>query len=69
MKGHEMITLDKINIGDKITVASWLGGHIVGIVTGTDPDIKNGRPGADYLVSDPDHPSRWCYLDQIVCVG
>jgi hypothetical protein len=67
MKGHEMITLDKINIGDKITVASWLGGHIVGTVTGTDPDIKNGRPGADF--NDAYGESRWCYLDQIVRVG
>jgi hypothetical protein len=57
------IKLKDINISDKIHVREWGGGISVGIVDAVEEDIKNVRPGVDYVRSDGD--SFWCYLDQI----
>ncbi len=65
-----MYELHEVKVGAAVRVASWMGGETPGVVVGTDPDIKNGRPGIDYRITgDAEFPMRWAYLDQVRWVG
>ncbi len=61
------MTIDQIQIGDRVTMrpAFGAGAPVLVVVTDTDADIKNGRPGFTYV--DPNDPNgeRWAYLTQV----
>jgi hypothetical protein len=50
----------------QVLVRTWTGETVLGTVTATDDDIKNGRAGIDYVTSKDDE--AWVYGDQIVRV-
>jgi hypothetical protein len=58
-----MYELTQISIGDTVTIRAWDGSEAAGVVTGTYPDVKRGRPGVDF--TDTDGGSRWAYLSQV----
>jgi len=62
--------LTDIVVGCKVGVRQWGNKHITwGIVESVESDIKNGRPGIDYVVCDSNgvymDRSHWAYLDQV----
>jgi hypothetical protein len=62
--------LDQLRIGSKVGVRQLGNKHITwGIVESVESDIKNGRPGIDYVVCDSFgvymDRKRWAYLDQV----
>ena len=62
--------LNQMRVGSKVGVRQWGSPHIVwGIVEAVESDIKNGRPGIDYVICDSNgvYPERshWAYLDQV----
>lgn len=58
--------LEDIQVGDTVRVMSNFGrGPVhVGKVTAVEDDIKNGRPGIDYNLTD-NGLNHWAYLDQV----
>jgi hypothetical protein len=68
-----MYKLKDIVVGCKVGVRTWGSNGITwGIVEAVETDIKNGRPGIDYVVCDSKgvymDRSHWAYLDQVESV-
>ena len=57
-----MYQLADIAPGRIVTVQPWRGGAFDAEVVAVLADVKNGRPGLDIRVNDPEAPIRWCYL-------
>lgn len=60
-----MIELSSIQEGSKVLVAqAWgTGPTVQATVQEVHEDIKNGRPGIDYVTNTGDR--HWAYLDQV----
>ena len=61
----------KVQAGDQVVVSQWGGGTITGIVQEVLEDVKNGRPGIDYVVPDADNEFdryKWAYMNQVLRV-
>jgi len=57
------------DVGDIIEYNTFGGGSRRVAVTNREPDVKNGRPGFDGIMSTPEGTvSVWGYDDQIVRV-
>jgi hypothetical protein len=58
-----MYTLAQLPAGTTITTRAWDGTEGYGVVTGQEPQGKNGRDVIDF--QDSDGGNRWCYLEQV----
>ena len=65
---NQGVTLDDVRLGSVVVIRSGFGSEAPETVTleGVEEDIKNGRPGCDYV--DRNGEGRWAYLSQIVRV-
>lgn len=63
-----MVTLKQLREGSVVYVrgAFGTGPSVKATVEAVEADIKNGRPGIDYVTEDGD--SHWAYLDQVQAV-
>ncbi len=63
-----MVTLKQLREGSVVYVrgAFVTGPAVKATVESVESDIKNGRPGIDYVTEDGDN--HWAYLDQIQAV-
>ncbi len=63
-----MVTLKQLREGSVVYVrgAFGTGPAVKATVESVESDIKNGRPGIDYVTEDGDN--HWAYLDQIQAV-
>lgn len=61
----EQVSLSDLRKGSKVIVRGGFGNEAPKTVTVTDfaEDIKNGRPGIDYV--EADGTSRWAYMYQV----
>lgn len=65
-----MVTINEVREGDTVEIRSWGGDLIRGTVQGVYDDVKNGRPGLDYVCHTAapgyqDGGNHWCYMDQV----
>jgi len=63
-----MISLKQLREGSVVYVrgAFGTGPSVKATVTEVCEDVKNGRPGIDYVTEDGD--DHWAYLDQVQAV-
>lgn len=64
-RANKMTTLNEIRRGSKVMVRGGFGNDPATLVTVSEvcEDVKNGRPGIDYIKANGD--GRWAYLDQV----
>ena len=65
---NQGVTLEQVRAGSRVVIRSGFGSEPAETVTldSVEADVKNGRPGCDYV--DSKGESRWAYLSQIVKV-
>lgn len=64
-----MLRIGDLQAGDTVKVRGSFGAGSarIGVVTGVERDIRNGKPGIDYMLEGGTGPgdTRWAYLDQV----
>jgi hypothetical protein len=61
----------KVKVGDTVTVREWSGNTKQVVVEAVLKDVKNGRPGIDYVDNNAESEwdkRGWCYSNQILNV-
>ncbi|MDU8350823.1 hypothetical protein RYA05_02825 [Pseudomonas syringae pv. actinidiae] len=64
-----MLRISDLQAGDTVQVRGSFGADSarIGVVSGVEKDINNGKPGIDYMLEGGTGPgdARWAYLDQV----
>ena len=58
-----MVKFSDLKVGQTVVVRDLFGGAVRGLIKDVCADVKNGRPGIDYV--DSQGYTYWCYLNQI----